>query len=55
MLCVACAQDPIGRPSEIGQIGLVDPQCRMIGLHLYEGLFKATPPPPFRREPAHGR
>jgi DNA damage-binding protein 1 len=35
--------DRIGRPTEQGQIGIVDPQCRMIGLHLYDGLFKVIP------------
>lgn len=22
------------------QIGIIDPDCRLIGLHLYDGLFK---------------
>ena len=35
--------DRIGRPTEQGQIGIVDPDCRMIGLHLYDGLFKCIP------------
>jgi hypothetical protein len=35
--------DRIGRPTEQGQIGMVDPECRMIGLHLYDGLFKVIP------------
>jgi DNA damage-binding protein 1 len=35
--------DRIGRPTELGQIGIVDPECRMIGLHLYDGLFKVIP------------
>eukprot|EP00965_Chrysotila_dentata_P000476 15737-Pleurochrysis_carterae.AAC.3 len=30
-----------GRPAEVGQLGIVDPEHRMIGLHLYDGLFKA--------------
>ncbi len=25
---------------ELGQRGIVDPKCRLIGLHLYDGLFK---------------
>eukprot|EP00873_Tetraselmis_striata_P003032 jgi/Tetstr1/423296/TSEL_013995.t1 len=29
-----------GRPADSGQLGMVDPDCRMIGLHLYEGLLK---------------
>lgn len=33
-------QDQVGRPCDNGQIGIVDPACRMIGLHLYDGLFK---------------
>ena len=35
--------DRIGRPTERGQIGIVDPECRVIGLHLYDGLFKVIP------------
>jgi hypothetical protein len=27
----------------IMQIGIVDPDCRIIGLHLYDGLFKVSP------------
>ena len=33
-------KDRVGRPVENGQIGIIDPWCRMIGLHLYDGLFK---------------
>lgn len=36
-------QDRIGRPTENGQIGIVDPEARMLGLHLYDGLFKVIP------------
>ncbi|CAL8244014.1 unnamed protein product [Lota lota] len=36
-------QDRVGRPSETGIIGIVDPECRMIGLRLYDGLFKVIP------------
>ena len=36
-------QDCIGRQSETGIIGIVDPQCRLIGLRLYDGLFKVIP------------
>ncbi|KAM9409279.1 DNA damage-binding protein 1 [Pholidichthys leucotaenia] len=36
-------QDRIGRPSETGIIAIVDPECRMIGLRLYDGLFKVIP------------
>ena len=27
----------------IMQIGIIDPDCRLIGLHLYDGLFKVSP------------
>jgi len=30
----------------VGQIGIIDPDCRLIGLHLYDGLFKAIPMDP---------
>lgn len=36
-------QDRIGRPTDNGQVGIIDPGCRMIGLHLYDGLFKVIP------------
>ncbi|KAK2658143.1 hypothetical protein Ddye_004676 [Dipteronia dyeriana] len=35
--------DRIGRPTDNGQIGVIDPNCRLIGLHLYDGLFKVIP------------
>jgi DNA damage-binding protein 1 len=35
--------DRIGRPTDNGQIGIIDPDCRVIGLHLYDGLFKVIP------------
>lgn len=35
--------DRIGRPTDFGQIGIIDPDCRLIGLHLYDGLFKVIP------------
>ncbi|XP_076310101.1 LOW QUALITY PROTEIN: DNA damage-binding protein pic [Tachypleus tridentatus] len=35
--------DTIARPSETGSIGIIDPQCRVIGLRLYDGLFKVIP------------
>ena len=35
-------QDRVGRPCDNGMIGIVDPGCRMIGLHLYDGLFKVV-------------
>ena len=36
-------QDRIGRPTDNGQVGIIDPDCRLIGLHLYDGLFKIVP------------
>ncbi|XP_015904539.1 DNA damage-binding protein 1 [Parasteatoda tepidariorum] len=35
--------DTIARPSETGSIGIIDPLCRIIGLRLYDGLFKVIP------------
>eukprot|EP00271_Cylindrocystis_brebissonii_P010251 TRINITY_DN26392_c0_g1_i1.p1 TRINITY_DN26392_c0_g1~~TRINITY_DN26392_c0_g1_i1.p1 ORF type:complete len:1092 (+),score=241.19 TRINITY_DN26392_c0_g1_i1:211-3486(+) len=35
--------DRIGRPTDTGQIGIIDPESRLIGLHLYDGLFKVIP------------
>ncbi|XP_047333166.1 DNA damage-binding protein 1-like [Impatiens glandulifera] len=35
--------DRIGRPTDNGQIGIIDPDCRLIGLHLYDSLFKVIP------------
>lgn len=35
--------DRIGRPAENGQVGLVDPACRCIALHLYDGILKIIP------------
>uniref|UniRef100_A0A061SBD9 DNA damage-binding protein 1 n=1 Tax=Tetraselmis sp. GSL018 TaxID=582737 RepID=A0A061SBD9_9CHLO len=32
-----------GRPTDTGHIGIVDPECRVIGLYLYDGLFKVIP------------
>lgn len=36
-------QDRIGKPTENGQIGIIDPQFRTTALHLYEGLLKVVP------------
>lgn len=33
-------QDKIGRPSDTGLMAIIDPECRIIGLRLYDGLFK---------------
>ena len=32
--------DRTGRPVEHGQIGIVDPDCRVIGVQMYDGLLK---------------
>ncbi|KAF2077319.1 hypothetical protein CYY_001385 [Polysphondylium violaceum] len=37
------AEDTIGRPTDSGQIGVIDPNGRIIALHLYEGLLKLIP------------
>lgn len=36
-------RDKIGRPAEAGMLAVVDPDCRMIALHLYDGLLKVIP------------
>lgn len=33
-------KDQIGRPTEAGHIGIVDPSCSLLGFHLYDGHFK---------------
>lgn len=35
--------DRIGRPSENGILAVIDPEARVIGLRLYDGLFKVIP------------
>lgn len=35
--------DPASRPADTGNIIIIDPSCRMIGMRLYEGLFKVIP------------
>lgn len=35
--------DRIGRPSETGSIVIIDSECRVIGMRLYDGLFKVIP------------
>ena len=37
------ASDRVGRPADAGQLGAVDPRCRAIALHLYDGLLKIVP------------
>ena len=36
-------KDRIGRQSETGMIGIIDPTCKLIGLKLYDGIFKVIP------------
>ena len=38
--------DRIGRPADRGQIAVIEPSSRLIGLHLYDGLFKVIPATP---------
>ena len=38
--------DRVGRPADTGTLGGVDPACRAVGLHLYDGLFKVIPVDP---------
>eukprot|EP00794_Sanderia_malayensis_P018107 gene18107-19916_t len=33
-------KDRIGRPPETGMIAIIDPTCKIIGLRLYDGVFK---------------
>lgn len=35
--------DTIGKPSETGILAVIDPKARVIGLRLYDGLFKIIP------------
>lgn len=35
--------DRIGKPSENGILAVIDPKARVIGLRLYDGLFKIIP------------
>ncbi|KNC71581.1 hypothetical protein SARC_15878 [Sphaeroforma arctica JP610] len=36
-------RDRVGRPADAGILGLIDPLCRMIGLRMYNGVFKVIP------------
>jgi len=36
-------EDKVGRASDIGQLAAIDPECRMITMHLYDGLVKTIP------------
>jgi DNA damage-binding protein 1 len=40
------ASDTIGRPVDNGQLGILDPDGRAVGLHLYDGLLKVIPMEP---------
>lgn len=35
--------DEVSRESETGSLALIDPHCKLIGLRLYDGLFKIIP------------
>lgn len=35
--------DKIGKPSETGILAIIDPDCRVIGLRLYDGNLKIIP------------
>lgn len=35
--------DHVGKISEIGAMAVIDPSARVIGLKLYDGLFKIIP------------
>ena len=36
-------QDVNGKPTDTGVVGLVDPESKLIGLRLYDGLMKIIP------------
>ena len=50
-LAAGNVEDRVGRPCEEGQLGVIDPQARLIGLHLYDGLFKVRTMPLSRALP----
>lgn len=35
--------DRVGKPAETGILAVIDPKARVIGLRLYDGLFKIIP------------
>ena len=39
------ASSRVGRPSENGSMGIIDPLCRMIALHIYDAIVKASTTP----------
>ena len=48
-------QDKIGQPTEMGPRALVDPDARVIGLHLYDGMLKVYRPPQLLVHTHHSR
>ncbi|KAL2914374.1 hypothetical protein HK105_206146 [Polyrhizophydium stewartii] len=40
---VGSIRDPKARPADAGHIGLVDPENRLLGLHISQGTFKIIP------------
>jgi len=44
------ASDRVGRPCDAGQLGIIDPECRMIILHLYDGQLKVRRPHRFAED-----
>ncbi|KAL5221717.1 hypothetical protein ABZP36_026430 [Zizania latifolia] len=36
------ASNRFGYPTDKGQIGVIDPDCQLVGLHIYDGVFKAS-------------
>jgi DNA damage-binding protein 1 len=36
-------RDSVGRQADVGQLATIDPDCRLIGLHMYDGVFKVMP------------
>ena len=42
--------DAVGRPPETGIIGIIDPASKLIGLRLYQGIFKFLPYDPASEE-----
>ena len=43
LIAIIILQDRIGRLAETGILGIIDPECRLIGLRLYDGLVKIIP------------
>jgi hypothetical protein len=47
---VVRAQDKVGRPTDVGIIGDIDPLFQIAALHFYDGLLKLLPLAPFTDE-----